>query len=312
MFSRTLVWSAALALVVAVAAVAADSPPIPGIGPAGPIQKVHTGFTFTEGPTADRAGNLYFTDVRTQKIHKHAADGTLSVIREQSNGANGLMFNAKGELVACEMGSGQVVAYSPDGRERRVLAAEYNGKRFNAPNDLVIDKQGGIYFTDPQFNAPNPRPQNARSVYYLAPDGKVTGLFDQDLPNPNGVILSPDERTLYVIPSGSADMMAYSVESPGKVGTGRVHCTLKQRTGQQNAGGDGVAVDTKGDLYIATGLGIQVFDPAGKHLGTIEFPEQPSNCDFGGPDMKTLYVTARTSLYAAKMEATGHRFAAGR
>ena len=126
------------------------------------------------------------------------------------------------------------------------------------------------------------------------------------------MILSPDEKTLYVIPSQSAEMMAYPVVSPGKVGDGSVYCKLKQRAGQTNGGGDGLTIDTKGNLYITSGLGIQVFDPAGEHLGTIAFPEQPANCDFGGPDMKTLYVTARTSLYAVKMEAQGHVFAAAK
>jgi gluconolactonase len=210
------------------------------------------------------------------------------------------------------MGSGQVAAYSPDGKERRVLAADYNGKRFNAPNDLVIDRQGGIYFTDPEYSAPKPFPQAIRTFYYLAPDGTVTRLVNKDLPNPNGIILSPDEKTLYLIPTGTADMVAYPVLSPGKIGEGRVFCTLKQREGKSGTGGDGLCIDTNGNLYITSQLGIQVFDPAGKHLGTITFAEQPANCDFGGPDMKTLYVTARTSLYAGKMEATGHRFASGK
>src|SRR5262249_40616663 len=155
---------------------------------------------------------------------------------------------------ACEMGSGQVAAYSPDGKDRRVLAAEYQGKRFNAPNDLVIDRQGGTYFTDPEFSAPKPFPQGKRTIYYLALDGKVTRLVDEALPNPNGIILSPDEKTLYVIPSSSADVTAYPVEAPGKIGTGRVFCTLKQPRGRQNTGGDGVAMDTKGNLYVASSL----------------------------------------------------------
>jgi gluconolactonase len=180
--------------------------------------------------------------------------------------------------------------------------------RFNAPNDLVIDKQGGIYFTDPAFGAPMPLPQGKTAVYYLAADGKVTRLID-DLPNPNGVILSPDEKTLYVIPSGQAEMMAYPVKSPGKIGKGRIFCTLKQPRGAKGSGGDGLAVDVKGNLYITSQLGLQVFDASGKLLGIIALPEQPANVKFGGSDLKTLYVTARTSLYSVPMEATGHLFA---
>jgi gluconolactonase len=305
---------AALSLLAAAVSAHAQEPkPIPGIGPAGPIQKLHTGFVFTEGPAADGQGNLYFSDVRANRIHKLGADGRLTVFREPSNQAYGLMVSARGEIIACEMGTGQVAAYSVDGKERRVLAEGYMGKRFNAPNDLVIDKSGGVYFSDPQFNAPMPLPQDKRTVYYLAPDGKVTRLIDEDLPAPNGVILSPDEKTLHVIPSQSAEMRAYPVVSPGQLGASRVYCTLQQPpNAPRPSGGDGLTIDTKGNLYITSALGIQVFDPSGRHLGTIAFPEQPANCTFGGPDLKTLYVTARTSLYAVKMEATGHRFATGR
>jgi gluconolactonase len=219
------------------------------------------------------------------------------------------MVNAKGEVVACEM-DGRLVAFSPDGKEVRGLTAGYEGKRFNAPNDLVIDKTGGVYFTDPSFRAPKPWPQGKLAVYYVSPAGKVTRLID-DLPNPNGVKLSPDEKILYVIPTSQAEMMAYPIEAPGKIGKGRVFCTLKQPRGQTKSGGDGLTVDTKGSLYITSALGLQVFDPAGKLLGIIAFPEQPANVTFGGTDLRTLYVTARTSLYTVRMEATGHRFAQG-
>jgi gluconolactonase len=114
---------------------------------------------------------------------------------------------------------------------------------------------------------------------------------------------------LYVIPSGQVDMMAYAVEAPGKLGKGKVFCSLKQPDGKKGGGGDGLAVDTKGNLYITSGLGLQVYNPAGKLLGIITLPEQPANVTFGGPDGKTLYVTARTSLYTAPMEAKGHVFA---
>jgi gluconolactonase len=280
---------------------------IEGIGPAGPIVKLHTGFAFTEGPAADRSGNVYFTDIPNQRIHKVDAEGKLSIFRDKSNHANGLMLNAKGEIVACE-GDGQVVAYSADGKSRRVLADTYDGKRFNAPNDLVVDKQGGVYFTDPWFGPRRALPQGKTAVYYVAADGKVSRLVD-DLPNPNGVILSPDEKTLYVIPSGQAEMMAYPVEAPGKIGKGRVFCTLKQRREGQKGGGDGLTVDEKGNLYITSGLGLQVFAPDGKLLGIIALPEMPANVTFGGKDLKTLYVTARTSLYTVPMEVKGHLFA---
>jgi gluconolactonase len=271
---------------------------IPGIGPVGKIVKLHTNFKFTEGPVADKDGNVFFSDIPAQKIHRvDAKTGKLSTFVEKSNRSNGLKFNSKGELVACEM-DGQVAAYSPEGK-RRVVVDKYNDKRFNAPNDLVIDQNDGIYFTDPSFNAPKPWPQGKLGVYYASADGKVTRLID-DLPNPNGILLSIDEKTLYVIPTGQTNMMTYPVEAPGKIGKGKVFCTLK------GGGGDGATIDTKGNLYITSTLGLQVFNPEGKLLGTIAIPEQPANVAFGGPDRKTLYVTARTSLYTVPMEASGH------
>ncbi|MBL9080484.1 MAG: SMP-30/gluconolactonase/LRE family protein, partial [Planctomycetales bacterium] len=284
--------------------------PIPGLGPIGPVVKLHGGFQFTEGPAADRDGNVYFSDIPAEKIFKVDTAGKLTTFRDKSNNVNGTMVNAAGELVGCEM-QGQVTVMGADGQVVRNVAKEYEGKRFNAPNDLVIDAVGGTYFTDPHFRAPTPLPQGVTAVYYAAADGKVTRLVD-DLKAPNGVILSPDEKALYVIPSGQAEMMAYEVVSPGKLGPGRVFCTLKQKEGQSGKGGDGLTVDVKGNLYITSALGLQVFDPSGKLLGIIALPEQPANCTFGGPDRKTLYVTARTSLYTVPMEVAGHAFAQGK
>jgi gluconolactonase len=281
--------------------------PIAGVGPAGKIVKLHTGFKFTEGPAADKEGNVFFSDIPDEKIYRvDGKTGKLTTFVEKSNHANGLMFNAQGELVACEM-DGQIAAYSPAGK-RRLVAGEYGGKRFNAPNDLVIDKNGGVYFTDPVFRAPKPLPQGKLAVYYVTSAGKVTRLID-DLPNPNGVKLSVDEKTLYVIPTGQAEMMAYPVEAPGKLGKGRVFCTLQQPKGKSGGGGDGMTIDAKGNLYITSALGLQVFTTEGKLLGILAFPEQPANVTFGGPDFKTLYVTARTSLYTVPMQATGHGYA---
>src|SRR5262249_48851394 len=154
--------------------------------------KLHTGFKFTEGPTPDHEGNVYFSDIPNERIHKVDKDGKLSIFREKSNRSNGLKVNAKGEIVACEM-AGRVIAISSGVQTVRVLADKYDGKQFNAPNDLVIDKAGGVYFTDPGFGAPKPLPQGKTCVYYIASDGKVTRLVD-DLINPNGVMLSPDEK----------------------------------------------------------------------------------------------------------------------
>jgi gluconolactonase len=291
-----MIWTVVAALALA----AQENKPISGIGPAGEVVKLHTGFKFTEGPAVDAEGNVYFSDIPNNRIHKVDLEGKLSTFLENSEGANGLMFDAKGRLVACQGGSGRMAAIEvADGKV--VLLCEKQAEK-GKPNDLVIDAAGGVWFTDP----------GEKSVYYLGADGKVAAVL-KDLPRPNGVILSPDEKTLVVLPSGSPEVLAYPVSAPGKVGEGKVFCKLEQAAQGPPRGGDGLTVDTKGNFYFTQPSlsAIQVVSPEGKTLGLIRFPEGPSNCTFGGKDMKTLFVTARTSLYAVKMEATGHRFAAG-
>jgi gluconolactonase len=279
---------------------------IDGIGKFGAAEKLYDGFEFTEGPAGDEKGNVYFTDIPPALIYRLDSQGNKEVFTENSGHANGLMVDGGGHLLACQM-DGKVVAYDVESKEPTVLAESYNEQRFNAPNDLVIDKTGGIYFTDPLYRAPTPLPQGKMAFYYRASDGVITRLGD-DLDAPNGIILSPDEKTLYVIPSQQAEMMAYPIESPGVIGEGKVLCTLKQPEGQTRSGGDGLTIDSKGNLYITTGLGLQVVSPAGKILGILPVPEHPANVTFAGPDNKVLYITARTGLYQMSAPIAGHRF----
>ncbi|HEY2840433.1 MAG TPA: SMP-30/gluconolactonase/LRE family protein [Pirellulales bacterium] len=276
---------------------------IAGIGPAGDTVEIVGEFKFTEGPAANRDGLVLFADVPTSKVYRVDAGGKSSLFRENSNHTNGQMFNAAGEIVCCQ--TGRVAVVSADGKSERVLADQYDGKPFNSPNDLVIDRAGGVYFTDPSFAAVATSKQGVSGVYYIAPDAKVTRLIDDDV-TPNGVNLSPDEKTLYVIPTLREEMMSYPITAPGKLGPGRVFCKLAQLEGRNGGGGDGCAVDSRGNLYIASGLGVQVFDPQGKALGVIALAKA-SNCKFGGPDFKTLYVTAQTKVYAVPMEVAGIR-----
>jgi gluconolactonase len=288
----------------AASAVAAE--PIKGIGPVGEVELVKNNFQFLEGPAATPDGKLYFTDIPAETIHVLGTNGTIEVFFKPSGHANGLMYGGNGKLFACQM-DGRVVSIDLKSKEVEVLADKYEDKRFNACNDLVIDKQGGIYFTDPRFSAPDPWPQGTEAVYYRAPDGKVTRLAD-DMAAPNGVILSPDQRTLYVIPSMQRQMLAYAITEPGKLGERRVFCELKQPESNNNSGGDGLTVDSSGNVYITSALGVQVYSPAGKLLGIIECPEQPANVTFGGAQNKTLYMTARKGLYRCQMEIAGHQF----
>jgi len=273
---------------------------------AGKVERVHDGFQFTEGPAFDGKEYLYFTDIPNNRILRTNMSGKLEVFLEDSKSCNGLMFDGQGTLIGCQM-TGNVVAIDVKSKAVRVLANRFNNKPFNACNDLVIDRSGGIYFTDPRFAAPDPWPQGKEAFYYRDTVGNVTRL-GEDLAAPNGIILSPDESTLYVVPSMQKQIMAYPVRSPGVLGSGKVLCELRQPEGKNNTGGDGLSVDNQGNLYITAELGVQCFSPEGKLLGIIRFPEQPANCAFGGPDGRTLYATCRTGLYRVSMPIAGHVF----
>ncbi|MEM6363298.1 MAG: SMP-30/gluconolactonase/LRE family protein [Planctomycetota bacterium] len=279
--------------------------PTPKVVATGPMTRVATGFAFTEGPAASDAGDLYFTDIPNTTIHRLAADGTLSVFKKQSNHANGLWYLGNDRLLACEM-DGAIVRYDLTDRQRTIVVDQYEGKRFNACNDCVVDRDGGIYFTDPQYRAPTPLPQEVRAVYYLSPDG-ITKRLTGDLAAPNGIGLSPDETTLYIIPSMQAEMLAFDVIAPGDIDRQRTFCVLKQPADKSDSGGDGMSMDEQGNLYITTDLGIQIFSPVGEPLGIVPVPERPANVTFGGPDFKTMYITARTSLYQVPMPIAGLR-----
>lgn len=273
------------------------------IEPTGAVETVHTGFAFTEGPAWDPRGALYFSDIPNQAIQRLGKDDTLSTFTADSKHTNGIMVAADGRMLACQM-NGQVVSYDVDTGAATVLADSYQGKRFNAPNDLVIDRHGGIYFTDPLFRAPQPLPQTVQAVYYVDAAGEVTRVTD-DIAAPNGVALSPDGTKLYVAPSRQAEMLVYDVEGPGKLSGGRTLCRLRQPAGKDNTGGDGMVVDVEGNLYFTTNLGVEVFSADGQHRGLVVFPEQPANVTFGGEDRKTMYVTARTGLYRVRMPIPG-------
>jgi gluconolactonase len=277
---------------------------IPALGTVGPVQLVQDGFQFLEGPAKVPDGRLFFTDIPAETIYVLGPDDAIAEFLKPSGFANGLMYGGDGKLLLCQM-AGALASLDLASKELTILADQYDGKRFNAPNDLVIDGTGGIYFTDPRYRAPEPWPQGVEAFYYRSPDGTVTRLGD-NLKAPNGIALSPDEKTLYVIPSLQAEMMAYPVESPGKLGMGRVFCQLQQVDQQTSGGGDGLAVDSSGNVFITSAAGIQVFSDAGELLGIIQVPEQPANCAFGGPDNRTLYITARKGLYRCVMPIPGH------
>lgn len=255
-------------------------------GPA--AEKVVGGFKFTEGPTPDREGNVYFTDIPNNRIHRWSSEGALSTFREDSGGSNGLIFDKDGNLLACEGGRGQVVSITPEG-EVTILASKYKEKRFNRPNDLWIDSRGGIYFTDPYYGR-GEIGQDGEHVYYLPIGGKAPVRVIDTMTRPNGIIGTPDGKTLYVADHGEGKVFKYRIGDDG---------SLSDKVFFAAVGCDGIALDGKGNVYL-TSYAVQIFNPAGDLIEIIPVPERPSNVCFGGKGMKTLFITARTSLYCVK------------
>jgi gluconolactonase len=254
-------------------------------------KKLAGGFQFTEGPATDIEGNVYFTDIPNSRIHKWSVDGKLSTFMENSDGANGLFFDKNGHLIACIGGTGKLVSIDPQAKTT-TLADKYQGKPFNSLNDLWIDPQGGIYFTDPRYGNRDNLPQNGEHVYYLSADQKEIIRVIDDMVRPNGVIGTPDGTTLYVADHGANKTYVYKINPDGSLSDKKLFA--KQ-------GSDGMTLDENGNVYL-TASTVSIYDRSGKLLKTIEVPEVPSNVCFGGKDKKTLFITARTSLYSIDMQ----------
>jgi len=287
------------------------------------VEKVHGGFRFTEGPVWDRAGRyLLFSDVMGNAILKWTADDAVVPFRKSVFpgqfadgvliGSNGLTLDAQGRLLAAEHGSRRVTRMEKNG-SLTVLADRYQGKRLNSPNDLVVTKNGSIYFTDPfgltrTFPGSVPdafrRELDFTGLYRVTAPGTIE-LLSKDLSYPNGLALSPDERQLYVANSRPEKYwMVFDVRSDGSIANGRQFFVSEDTT---DVVPDGMKVDTAGNLYLTGPGGILIVNSSGKQLGTIRVPETVANLAWGDADGKTLYITARTSLYRVRLNATGVR-----
>ncbi len=264
------------------------------IAPGAEIIEVAGGFFFVEGPADDGEGNLYFTDIPNGRINIWTAAGELKTFREKSGQANGLMFDAGGNLIACEMGNARVTSIDPEGNVT-VLADQYAGAPFNSPNDVWIDPAGGIYFTDPNYARNRELPQDGEHVYYIRPDRSEVVRVVDDLVRPNGLIGTPDGKTLYIADHGGGKTFAYDITEDGAL------------TGQREfaaQASDGVTLDEHGNLYLTSKV-VTVYSPAGEVLGTIETPLTPSNVTIGGPDGMTLFITARSRVFSLQMQVRG-------
>jgi gluconolactonase len=266
----------------------------------GEPERVASGFQFTEGPVWHPDGYLLFSDIPADTIYKWSPDGGVEKFRSPGGNSNGLTFDRHGRLVACEHGNRRVSLTELDGTTI-TLAGEYQGKRLNSPNDLVVKSDGSIYFTDPPYGVkPDQRELDFQGVYRVAREGIIALLAD-DFEKPNGLAFSPDEKILYIADTDRKHVRAFDVQPDGMLANGRV---FAENVSEAGHGPDGMKVDVNGNLYVAAGF-VWIFDSTGKHLGNIVVPEAPANLAFGGPDNKTLFLTARTSLYKVQLKVQG-------
>lgn len=256
---------------------------------------------FTEGPAYSPKGFLLFSDIPNSRIVRVDSDGKVSDFLKPSGNANGLVFDAAGQLYACQGGARKVVRINISDAKVESLCDSYDGKPINSPNDLALDGHGGLYFTDPRYGGDMKIDQPCMGVYYIDAACKTTRVIDS-LKRPNGILVSNDLKTLYVAEPDKRELWKYEIQSPGKLGSGKVIFTGDEKT--DGGGPDGMCLDTQGNIYT-TYNSIVALNPEGGLIGRINVPEHPANCTFGGTDGKTLYITARTSLYSVAMNVAG-------
>lgn len=291
-----------LALCLLASPVFAADPPAADLAvtePGAKLERLAHEFSFTEGPTADAAGNVLFTDQPNDRIMKWSVDGKLSVFRQPAGRANGMFYDAKGNLLVCADDQTELWSIDPAGKTT-VLVSRHQGKRFNGPNDVWSRPQGGIYFTDPFYKRPwwdyNDPPQVGQHVYFLAPDARDAVRVAEDLKQPNGITGTPDGKTLYVADIGAGRTYRYAIQADGRLADKQLFC---------ESGSDGMTIDRDGNLYL-TGRGVLVFNPAGRKIQQIDVPESwTANVCFGGADRKTLFITASKGLYAIRTRIGG-------
>lgn len=307
----------ALAAVLAAGAVLAQETvltTIPGVVNAGArIELVKDGFKGTEGPIAAPDGSLLFTENQAARVIRIAPDGATAVFLDQTNGVNALAFAANGDLVAVQTLDPRVGVILPAGNARTLAAKADGGLGFGRPNDLVVDRKGYIYFTDSGANAnADPKPDPAKiarpAVYRISPEFSLERLAN-DIQRPNGIQLSPDEKTLYVANTAGEHVLAYDIADNGKLSPKRAFARLagfRQTDNGPSSGADGLAVDGEGRLYVATNAGIEVFASKGEALGVIPLPKKPQNLAFAGPDKKQLYVVGSGSVWRLAVLTAGY------
>jgi gluconolactonase len=270
------------------------------VAPGATLEKLAGGFEFTEGPTCDADGNVFFTDQPSNRILKWSTEGELSTFLHPAGRANGMYFDPRGHLIACADERNALWSIAPDGTVS-VIVAEYGGKLLNGPNDVWVRSDGAIYFTDPFYKRSwwthDTMPQDGQHVYFLSKERRRLVRVAADLEKPNGIIGSPDGKMLYVSDIGAGSTYRYDIASDG---------ALAGRTLAAAHGSDGMTLDNEGNLYL-TGDGVAVFDSAARQIDHIRVPDErwTANASFGGKDRRTLFITASTGLYGIRMRVTG-------
>lgn len=271
------------------------------LAPGATVQLLGDGYKFTEGPAADKNGNVYFTDQPNNAIIRwEAATGELTTFSSESGRSNGLYFDKSGNLLACADMDNQLWSFDMAGKPT-VLVENYGGKLLNGPNDLWIDPKGGIYFTDPLYKrnywTRDPAmQQDGQHVYYMSPDRKSVRRVDENLKQPNGIVGTTNGKKLYVADIGDKKTYVYDIQKDG---------SLANRTLFTDMGSDGMTIDSKGNIYL-TGKGVTIFDKKGTKIGLIPIEENwTANVCFGGKDRKTLFITAMDAVYGVKMNVPG-------
>lgn len=269
------------------------------IAPGAKLEKLAGDFKFTEGPTCDRDGNVFFTDQPNNRIMKWSVDGKLTTFLQPSGRANGMFFDAQGNLIACADEKNELWSITTNGTHT-VLTNQYDGKLLNGPNDVWVHPSGALYFTDPFYKRPwwghTNAPQPSQQVYRLSPDRKTVTKLTDDLIQPNGIIGTPDGTRLFVSDIKAKKTYSYDIAADGLLTGRKLHC---------EAGSDGMTLDTEGNLFT-TSKGVFVFDKTGKQIEHIEVPENwTANVSFGGKDHRTLFITASKGFYSMRMKFAG-------
>jgi gluconolactonase len=261
------------------------------IKPGDKVEKLADGFLFTEGPAADAKGNVYFTDQPNDRIMVWSLTGKLSTFMQPCGHSNGLSFDKEGNLWACADQKNELWCISPQ-KKITVIPSKYQNKPLNGPNDLWNTPEGGVYLTDPYYKRSwwdhDTMPQVCQAVYYLKPDHKTLIRVIDDLVQPNGIVGTPDSKSLFVADIGGNKTWKYSINIDGSLGNKKLFCEM---------GSDGMTIDVMGNIYL-TGTGVSIFDKYGIFIGSIQVPENwTANVCFGGNDMKSLFITASKSIY---------------